>query len=133
MSLTGSIRNGTSVFFHLTRLAQVAASVLLLCWLCYRKNRSRAPHFMAMYKSSQLQREVHQVNTQKEKLIITKENIFPYNMSLNNDVSAEGEVPCQEKGKPYMTVVRNIIYFRSTKIRYHCINTLICNMSAVLW
>lgn len=38
-------------------------------------------------------------------------------MSLNNSVSAEGEVPCQGKGKPHMTIGWNIIFFRSTRIR----------------
>lgn len=43
--LTGSIRNGTSVFIHITSLAQVVAPVLFWCssWLCYRKTRSSLP------------------------------------------------------------------------------------------
>lgn len=62
-SLTGSIRNATSVFIH---IARVAAPVLLWCWICYRKNRS-GPSSMPTYKSSQFQREINHVNKQKEK------------------------------------------------------------------
>lgn len=74
MSLTGSIRNGTSVFVHLTSLAQEAASD---AGSAIERTGPDLPPFMAMYKLSQLQRGMHHVNAQKAKFIITKENIYP--------------------------------------------------------
>lgn len=72
MSLTGSIRNGTSVFILITSLARIAAPVLLWCWLYHRKEQVQFPPSMPMDKSPQVQREMRHVNNQKAEPTTTK-------------------------------------------------------------